>query len=436
MKVSDFLNTQLVDYASYSTVRMLGSAIDGQKNASRKVLRLILDKNIKTEKKVSQLGQQASEYSEYLHGSIDGSIVTMAQNYIGTNNLPLLDRGGNFGTRFSPEASASRYISTNGSKALFELFNKDDESILEHQEFEGTQIEPKFYLPNLPIMLINGSDGIATGFAQKILSRNPRTIKTAIKNKLNGKKYNKNTFVPYFEGFKGTVTKGEKNNQWIIKGIVNKKSITKVEITELPVGYSLKSYIKVLDKLEDDKVITKYKDKSDNGEFFFEVSFLSTVLKNLTNEQLLSKLKLIKTVSENYTCINEHNKVEVFNSAEEIFNYYYDVKLRYLQKRKDSLVTSLELDIRLDFSRYLFIKSIVEDELKINKRKKKDIEEDLNNIDNIIKNNGSFDYLLNMNIMSLTEERMKKLQDDIKIMKEKLNNISNITLEQMWDNEL
>lgn len=437
MKVTQFFNTDFVDYANYSTLRQLASAIDGLKNSSRKIITTVLDKNITNELKVSQLNSKMAEYTEYLHGDASSVIVTLAQNFPGTNNIPLLDREGNFGTRFKPEASAPRYIYTNGSKELWQLFNKDDKAILKKQYFEGQEIEPQYFLPALPMLLINGSFGTATGFKQEILPRDPARIKTWLVNTLQDKKTRGSVLTPYFEGFKGTVVQGPKSHkQWLIKGVVKKLSITKVLITEVPVGLSLKKYINILDKLEDDKVITGYKDKSDGSNFEFEVSFLSANLKKLTNDQLLAKLKLIKPVTETYSCINENNTVTVFDDTTAILGYYYRIKIQHLGDRKRHLIDKVQTDIDFDNSKYLFIKNIVEGKLKVNKRKKVDIEKDLVKIDGIIMRELSFDYLLNMSIVTLTEERMKKLADAIKEQEQKLTKIKITTVETMWLEDL
>ena len=177
IKITDFFQNDYVDQASYDNLRKVASLVDGQKNAARKILYTILEKNIKDEIKVSQLGSKVAEFAEYLHGSMDGVTINLAQNFPGTNNIPLLAREGNFGTRFSQSASAPRYIFTHGTKEFFELFKKEDNQVLIKQYFEGQQIEPMFYVPNLPILLINGSEGVSSGFAQKILPRNPKKNK-------------------------------------------------------------------------------------------------------------------------------------------------------------------------------------------------------------------------------------------------------------------
>jgi DNA gyrase/topoisomerase IV subunit A len=440
MKISDFYNTDYADYASYDNLRKIASAIDGQKNTARKIVCTVMDKNINTELKVSQLSNKMAEHTEYLHGDASGVVVTMAQNFAGTNNVPLLDREGNFGTRFINDASAPRYIYTKGSQDLWNIFNKDDKEILEKQFFEGDEIEPIFYLPNLPMILINGSEGISSGFAQKILPRNPELIKKFLEVKLQDGHPSKGiitkAFTPYFKGFKGTVEQGDNPAQWLIKGAVQRTSIAKVLITELPIGYNLKSYIKVLDKLEDDNIITGYKDKSDNDIFEFEVGFLTMNLKKLSDDQLLNTLNLVKKVTENYTCMNAQNKIQIFDSAEDIFTYYFEVKMTYLTKRKTHLLSKMTSEIEFDASKYLFIKNIVDETLKINKRKKTDIEKDLVKIAGIITRDNSYDYLLNMSIQSLTTERMAKLLQDVKDKKVKFDVLQKISNEQMWRDEL
>ena len=435
MKISEFFNKDYVDQASYDNLRKIASLVDGQKNASRKILYTVLEKNIKEKIKVSQLGSKVAEFAEYLHGSMDGVIVNLGQDFPGTNNMPLLQKKGNFGTRFSQEASASRYIYTYGTSQFFEMFRKEDTAILKHQFFEGQQIEPMFYVPTLPILLVNGSEGVSSGFAQKILPRNPDDVKKYITSKLNGKAP-KVKLVPYYNGFKGTIEAGENSSQWLIKGVLKITGINKVEITEVPIGYDLKSYIDVLDDLEDKKVIQGYRDKSEDDNFSFEVTVPSKDLKAWPLDELMNRLKLIKKVSENYTVIDENNKIVVYESAEEIIDHYIRVKLVSLSARKEHMKGRLEEEIRYDYSKYLFIKMIVDNTLIVSKRKKADIVKDLDKVKEILSKDDSYDYLLNMNIMSLTEERMTKLEADIKQKKSELDQLIKKSIEQLWTEEL
>jgi DNA topoisomerase-2 len=437
MKVSDFYNNELVDYASYSTLRMIASAIDGQKNAARKVLYTIIEKNIKNEIKVSQLNSKMAEFSEYLHGDASDVIARMAKEFPGSNNIPLLAREGNFGTRFKNDHSAPRYIYTYGSEILWQLFHKEDNPILVEQYFEGDKIEPRFYLPSLPLLLVNGSEGMATGFAQKILPRNPKNLKNYISDKLQGKlrAQKSNSLHPYYEGFEGTIIKTENPGQYEIYGCIERLSGTKVRITEIPVGIELKSYIKTLDTLEEKGFIRSYIDQSEKS-FQFEVSFNRGVLDSLSDDQLLNKLKLVKTVTENYTAIDADNRVKVFTGAKDIIDYYYNVKIDFLQKRIDHIIAKIQTEIRKMVSVYLFIQAITEDKLIINKRKKTQIVEDLENFPKIQKEDDSYDYLLRMPIHSLTKEKMDELMAKIKDKKQELDYYKTTTPETEWLKDL
>ena len=438
MKLTEFFNTDYVDQASYDNLRKIGSLVDGQKNASRKILYTILEKNVKQEIKVSQLGSKVAEFAEYLHGSLENVIVGLCQDYAGTNNLPLLQKKGNFGTRFSNEASATRYIYCYGTDHFFNLFKKEDTAILKHQSFEGEKIEPMFYVPTLPILLINGSDGVSSGFAQKILPRKLSEIKKYILNRISNKR-NRVNLTPFYVGFNGSVVKGEKDSQWKIRGIAEKTAQNKVLITELPIGYDLKGYLKVLDLLEDKKIIQSYRDLSENDTFKFEVTIPSKSLKSLNDDELLQTLKLVKTVTENYTVIDENNKIKVFSDVESILDHYIRVKLGYMQLRKDHLIESLTENIKLDFSKFLFIKMVTDETLIINKRSKKDIVSELDTIENIINKDDSvdgYDYLLNMPIVTLTIERMQKLENDIKLKKSQLDELKITSPEKLWEGEI
>ena len=436
ISVKKFFNSDYVNTASYDNLRKIASVVDGQKNAGRKILYTILEKNVKDEIKVSQLGSKVAEFTEYLHGSLDNVIVNLAQNFVGTNNMPMLVREGNFGTRFTQEASASRYVYTHGSSEFFKVFNKQDSAILQDQYFEGSQIEPRFFVPELPILLINGSEGVSFGFAQKILPRSPKVLVKLINDRLAGKKWKEKNITPYYEGFKGTIVQGDTDNQWLIKGSIQRTSITRVTITELPIGYDLRGYLEVLDALEEKKAIQSYNDMSENDSFKFEIIFQSKMLKDMTDDEVLSHLKLIKKVSENYTVVDQFNKIQVFNNVVDILNYYIDVKIDYLNKRKTYMLGKLQSDIDIDQSKYYFIEAIVKGSLVVNNRKKTDVEADLIKLTNIIQVDGGYDYLLNMNIMSLTAERMKKLADSLKDKKAERAALQKMTIESIWADTL
>lgn len=434
MQLSNFFNSDFVDYASYDNLRKIGSCIDGLKNASRKVIFTVLEKNIKEPIKVSQLANKVAEYAEYLHGSLDGVVVNLGQDFAGTNNVPLLQKKGNFGTRFAQEASAPRYIFTYGSKNLFTLFKKEDLKILKEQMFEGERIEPVFYVPTLPLILVNGSEGVSSGFAQKILPRNPKNIIKYLTNKIQGKRNNKDLLKPFFNDFKGTVEQGETSFQWLIKGKIERTNKNQITISEIPVGYDLKTYIKVLKTLEDNKIILDWDDLSDK-EFKFIVKMNPKDLDKLSEDEILDKLKLVKKVTENLTCLNANNQIQEFQSVEEILDYYFKVKMEYLGKRKDYLVQELKTDLDILNAKITFIKAILDKSLVIEKQPKDKIVKNLEKIITV-KVQDSYDYLLNMPLYSLTLEKIKALTETLKNSKLKLKETQEKTLENFWLEDL
>jgi DNA topoisomerase-2 len=285
-------------------------------------------------------------------------------------------------------------------------------------------------------LVINGSEGISSGFAQKILPRNPKEVQKYIEYYLKNPDAPRKGFnnSPYFKGFKGKIHKGDEKNQYIIEGVFERKG-NKVIITELPIGYSLKSYIKVLDKLEDDKKITKYEDYSEDN-FHFVVHFNRKYLDSLSDDKLYDLLKLRKKVTENFTVITEKNTIQQYDNVTDVIWHYIEVKKEYLKKRKDHMIKTLTENIKYDVSRYVFVSKIVDGSLVISRRPTKDIIDDLEKTEKIIKKDDSFDYLLNMSISSITEEKMNQLLAKIKKQKDELDAIKRKTIEEIWLDDL
>lgn len=429
IKIQDLLNKQLVNYASYDNIRKIGSAIDGLKNASRKVIFTVLEKKIKEKTKVLQLSNKCAEYADYLHGSLDGVVVTLAQDFAGTNNIPLLQKFGNFGTRCIQEASAPRYIFARGSDELFDLFK--DSEILEQQYFEGSRIEPKFYTPTLPMLLVNGSEGVSSGFAQKILPRNPENLKKYILEKLSGKEPSEELLKPYAKNFKGNFRKDvESPNKWYIEGVVEHVKNNEYLITEIPFTYDLKTYTNVLDDLVESKAIIRYSSESDGENI---LRFRVTLPKGV-NDSLITRLKLYKIVNENYTAIDENLKVREFKSAKEIIDYYIDIKLKFLQKRKTYIIEKLNKDFKILENKLRFLNMYISKELSITDKSKSELEIELEKL-NFDKFDG-YSYLIGMPMYSLTTDKIKELETSIEKLKKEIETVTKTSIEQMWRKDL
>lgn len=428
MKIEDFLNTKLVNYASYDNLRKIASCVDGLKNAARKVLYTVHDKKIKEKIKVLQLANKCAEYSDYLHGDLSGVVVTLGQDFSGTNNLPLIEKSGSFGTRSVNESAAPRYIFANGSKDFFKIFKYEDDDILIKQEFEGFPIEPKFYLPVLPMILINGSEGVSSGFAQKILGRNPENIKKYLKDFLNSKKPKEELLDPFYKGFEGTFEKDtEVKNRWFVKGVIEELPRNEILIKEIPFQYDLQSYLKVLDDLLESKKIIRYSDESDGEN---KLQFKVTLPRGFTGDKY-NLLKLIKPITENFTCINENNQIVIFDSAKEILEYYVKIKKEFLGKRKDFLKNKYNTELDILKSKLIFITAYIKKKIDLNNKPKDFIISQLENIKGLVKMN-NYDYLLNMPIYSLTAEKIKNLEESIADLTNKIKTLEETTIEQLW----
>jgi DNA topoisomerase-2 len=429
LKLEDFFKNEYIDFSVYDNVRKIASYIDGQKNASRKILHTVLQQNIDKFVKVSNLGPKVQDYAQYLHGSLEGTIVNMTANYVGSgNNLPLLEGDGNFGSAFIPEAAATRYIFARMNPVLRQLFNKDDYNNLVAQSFEGSSIEPRFYVPTLPMIAINGSDGVSIGFAQKILPRNPAEIKKWVEQKATGEKNITADLTPWWKGMTCTVEQGETPVQWIIKGTFNRKSRARINITSLPIGYTLKQYQAVLEKLVEDKVIKDYDDLSDNDVFEFDV-VVDTKFTSHDDEWILNKLKLVKKVSENFTCTDENNKVTVFDSLTSMLNAWYVKRIEFNDLRKQLKLQRMQEEADLAIARASFIKGVVQGKIELRNTAEKDVVTQTIAYDSTLEPYVS--KFLGLPMRSLTKEEIAKLTAKATQLKKEIAAYKKLSFEQL-----
>lgn len=439
MKIDQFFQKDFSAFATYSSYRGLAHAIDGLKPSSRKVM--CCSKALKEKTKVASLAARVIDNLEYLHGasSLEGVITGMAQNFAGTNNVNLLEPKGDFGSVCIQKAGASRYIYVNREKVTEKIFRNEDESILIEQEFEGTKIEPKYYVPIIPMIIANGAEGIGTGFSQKILSRNPLEIIAKIEDTLNGgRRDTPKILLPYFKGFRGHITKtGE--SSFDIKGMFEKPNTTTILVTELPVGYDLEKYNAILAKLEEDKVITDYTDKSEPKEnkFLFEIKAPREFVKK-DDDYIMDKLKLVRKITETYTCIGVENDVKEFKSIDEIFQYYVGHRLDWYQARKDELIRKVKEELMIAGSKFYFVKLILEDKIQVFKRTKEDITNQLKlcSAFPFYEVDGGFDYLLRMPIHSFSLDTIEELKKVISVKKEELKFYTETSTKTMWLEDL
>ena len=420
--ISEFLSSEYKEFAMYVIEgRAIPSVIDGFKPTQRKIIH-ISNQTWKTgsEKtlKVFQLSGKVASDCYYHHGdaSLSNAIITMAQRF--KNNAPLLEEDGQFGSLRSPQAGAPRYIGTKLSEN-FKLIYKDFE-LLEYKEEEGESIEPKYFLPIVPAVLLNGSSGIAVGFASNVLNRDIKSIIDACVKVLGGKEPGE--VKPSLNGFNGEFIQDKENNKrWIIRGKYDKVNTTTVKITELPPSMTYEKYEDILDKLVDDKVIVTYDDNcKDNIDY--TIKFTRSDLEKLDEEKLIKLLKLEESSTEIFSTLDEFGKLMIFENTSDIIKYFVDFRLKYYHKRKQFLLDKMNRELKILSNRGRFIKAIIDGKLKVNNVSKSIIIEGIEAM-GLDKIDDSYDYLLRMPIYSLTKEMYDKLKEDFTIKKEEIKTL-------------
>ncbi len=299
-------------------------------------------------------------------------MVNMSQNFPGSNNIPLLDGIGQFGSRLSPDAAASRYIFTKLSGACKQLFHSVDDHILEWEEDDGVRIEPKFYLPILPVVLINGASGMGTGYATSIPGHNPKDLKETSLAILYGKKQKK--LVPWYRGFTGTIT--ENVNQTTTSGVLEVSNTTTIVIKELPVGNYTIAYREVLNTLEDKGLIKSYDDNSSEEKTEFVVR-VSREVAAKPKDELLKIFKLVSKDTPNLVVWDENGKIRRFNTADELLQWFVAFRLTKYEARRLYMLKAAE-EKKADLTEELkFIKLYLVRSSVWSKTKTADIEQEL-----------------------------------------------------------
>jgi len=434
--VTDYLDNDYKEYAVYVVEeRAIPSVIDGFKPTQRKVI-FVANKVWKngSEKpmKIFQLAGRVAADAFYHHGdgSLNSAIVGMAQRF--KNSMPVLEDIGQFGSLRSPEAAAPRYIATKLHKN-FRLLYKDFE-LLESRYEEGNEIEPKYFLPIIPTVLLNGGSGIAVGFATNILNRNPISLIDACLKSLDGKRYTEPS--PWNREFSGNceLVDSEKFS-WVFSGNYDIKNTTTVNITELPPSITYEKFDQHLIDLEDSRRIASYENNCKSN-INYVLKFRREDLKMLGDSVRLKRLlKMEERQTENFTVLDEHGKLKIFNSASEIIEYFVQFRLAFYDKRKKYIIDTLNQELTLLSNRARFVKSIIEGKLKINNVPKKEIILYLQT-DDFDEINGSYQYLLGMPIHSLTKETYEDLISAVTQKERELEEIKRREPIQMYREDL
>jgi DNA topoisomerase-2 len=427
LTISDFVHKDLVNFSLADLKRSIAHMADGLKPSQRKVMYSCFKKNLKEEMKVAQLAAYVAEKSAYHHGevSLADTIVKLANDYVGSNNINLLEPCGQFGTRLmgGKDASQTRYIFTKLTKDARKIYDPRDDAILNYLDDDGHPIEPDFYMPTLPMVLVNGTEGIGTGFSCYVPPFNPEDIKANIKRILTGEDIV--PMRPWFRGFKGVVHKEE--DTWMMEGVWN-WSGSNIVVTELPPGRWTQDYKEYLDTLVEKKLIGGYTNNSTTEDVHFEII-------DYTGKDLLKDLKLRKTFRvSNMHLFHPTKGIHKYTSPEEILEDFVELRLDHYKKRKAHLIDVLEKRAVMCDHKSKFVSMVIEGELVVFKRKKVELEEEMSPI--FPKIDGNWDYLLNTKTVEYTEERVRALMDEAKQAKEDLEKMMKTSHVTMWKTDI
>jgi DNA topoisomerase-2 len=449
---TDFVNKELIHFSKYDCERSIPNLMDGLKISLRKILYSAFKKNLTTEIKVAQFSGYVSEQSGYHHGeaSLNAAIVGMAQDYVGSNNINLLMPNGQFGTRLQggKDSASERYIFTQLSPVTRYIFRKEDDAILEYLEDDGFPVEPMFYVPIIPMILVNGGKGIGTGFSTDVLSYSVSKLIYYLQCKLEHKSTSDIEFTPSYRGFTGSYHEND-NNRYIVKGKYEKMSEKKVRVIELPIGCwteDFKQHIENLmeaDKNKKGKAFVKdYNDMSTDTTVDIEISFNDPIDEKVDGSNKYNNfekmMKLYTSLStNNMHLFNEKEKLMKFDNEKEIVEGYYPVRLTYYQKRKDYMINSLTTELVVLSNKARYIQETLDGSVDLRRKKKDEILKMMSDKKfDVLDSDNDYKYLLKMTMDSVSDENVGRLLKERDNKSQELIEIQGTVIEDMWMREL
>nr|KIR87863.1 DNA topoisomerase II [Cryptococcus tetragattii IND107] len=466
LPISDFVNKELILFSMADNIRSIPSVADGLKPGQRKVLFGCFKRNLTKEIKVAQLAGYVSEKTAYHHGeaSLTSTIVGLAQNFVGSNNINLLDPNGQFGTRLAggKDAASARYIFTNLPRMTRAIFHPADDGLLNYLVEDGMSIEPDYFMPTVPMVLINGADGIGTGWSTAIPNYNPVDIVENLRRMMRGEEPEKMT--PWFRGFKGSIERIDQD-KYKVSGIIEKVNDTTLEITELPIRRWTQDFKEMLEEMTTgtDKVpqtIKDYEEHHTDTTVHFRVHMTEKNLADAEKEGFDKRFKLTTSLGTgNMVCFDLNGKIKKYASPEEILEEFFHKRLEFYGHRKQHLADELNRQFERLSNQARFVHMIITKELVVSGKRRPDIVAELRSLKfrpfpkkERAKEEGEneaaeeeegdegqasdYDYLLGMAIWSLTSEKVEKLLTERDAKEQELIELLKLSPNDIWDQDL
>jgi len=448
LSLSEFLDYDMIKFSHADCARSIPSFIDGLKESQRKILYCVKKRNLKysvESLKVQQLGGYTAEHSNYHHGeqNLYDTIISMASDFIGTNNIPLLYRDGMFGTRLSggDDAASARYIYTKMDALTELIYKSEDESLLTSVIDDGDKVQPEYYVPIIPMILINGTKGIGTGWSSSVPCYNPLDVISLIEIWIENEgsifypdEDDELTcllpdITPWYRDFHGNIEKIKKDT-YMTTGVCNVVGKT-INVTELPIGMWTDKFKEICENLIETKKIKSFKNFSTPKKVHFEI----IQGEKYESEKDLHIYSYIHT--SNMVLFDENNKLYKFDNINEIIDNFCILRLEYYEKRKKQSLQDLRKELQHTENRRRFIGEVIEKTLDIMYRPENDIISDLTEKKyDLDPYKSNYDYLLSMQVRTFTKERYEKLKDESEKLKSQISNLEKLSPSEIWLEEL
>ena len=450
VSVKDFLYNELVHFSKYDVFRSLPSCLDGLKPSQRKCLFYLLKQKPGVEVKVAQAAAGTAQLTHYHHGeeSLVEAIVGMAQDHVGANNVALFDPIGQFGTRTDKPSvhAASRYIFTRASSIARYIFREEDADLLDYVEEEGNSVEPVWYLPVIPVILLNGAAGIGTGFATSVPPHGIDALVGACLRCAQGGPAGDHEgayadVVPEFYGFEGKVQKADKG--WSTVGNFVRTDDTSLTITELPIGKWTDNYLKDL-KTRDEKAKPDHKlpptvsifNESTESNIRIRVTFPAKICA-LTDEEIEKELKLTSLRPTSYMYLfDTSGSLRQFEDVPKIGAEHARVRLAAYERRRALLIEQGNADLKRIDQKIAFVSALLTRRLDIVGRKRGDIESSMQEIGIERLADVGYDSLFAMNVLAVTSEKIEGLKEARELKSVSVLELEKTTAGEMWEKEL
>ena len=410
----EFVHRDLIHFSYYNLERSIPNVMDGLKTSQRKILFGCLKRNLTSKVKVAQLAGYISEHSGYHHGemSLNETIIGMAQDFVGSNNVPWLVPKGQFGTRLEggKDSAASRYIFTYLQPYLKNLVPHDDLGVLKYRDDDGLSVEPEWYAPVLPMLLVNGCRGIGTGYSTFVPCYDPAVLKDVLTRWLvSGMESDailkEVALVPWYRNFGGRIAGDAGDFVMTARYTYNAKTKT-IIVSDLPVGYWTSGFKQMLDAYcEKKEVVKDYADTSTDIDVHFEIVLYDDMPIPML-EKTFGLTEKIKTT--NMHAFDPTGKIKKYSSANEILIDYAHERLSLYSKRKEHLLALLNEKLPWHRSVVKFLTLMCDDVIDLRKKS-------LSECKAILASHSleCIDDLLKLPFSSITEENVRKHQSEL-----------------------